>query len=71
MLLASGLTFLVGIQMIINVGVVVGLLPTKGLALPFFSYGGSALLVNLMVVGLLISIARHGVLRARPKDRHV
>jgi len=42
-------------------------LPTKGLALPFLSYGGSALLTNLMVVGVLISVDRRGVMRARPR----
>ena len=67
MLLAAGLTFLTGFQMILNVGIVMGLLPTKGMALPFISYGGSALLVNLMVVGLLISIARQGVMRSKPR----
>ena len=67
MLLASGLTFLTGFQMILNVGIVLGLLPTKGMALPFLSYGGSALLVNLMVVGILMSIARQGVMRSRPR----
>jgi len=67
MLLAAGLTFLIGGQMVMNVGIVMGLLPTKGMALPFLSYGGSALLVNLMAVGILISIARQGVLRSRPR----
>lgn len=67
-LLASGLTFLLGIQMVLNVGVVLGLLPTKGMTLPFVSYGGSSLLSSLMAVGLLISISREGVLRAGPRD---
>ncbi len=65
--LACGLTFLVGMQMVINVAISLGLLPTKGMALPFLSYGGSSLLATLMAVGLLISIARHGVLRSRPR----
>ena len=63
-LIAAGLTFLVGLQMLVNVGVVLGLLPTKGLALPFLSYGGSALLVNLLVVGVLMSVSRQGVMRS-------
>jgi len=67
MLLAAGLTFLIGIQMIMNVGIVFGLLPTKGMALPFLSYGGSALLVTLMAVGILINISRQGVMRSRPR----
>ncbi len=66
-LAAAGLTFLVGIQVVVNVGVVLGLLPTKGLALPFLSYGGSSLLTNLMAVGILISVDRRGVMRARPR----
>ena len=66
-LAAAGLTFLVGMQVMVNVGVVLGLLPTKGLALPFLSYGGSALLTNLMAVGILISVDRRGVMRARPR----
>ena len=65
--LACGLTFLVGLQMAVNVGISLGLLPTKGMALPFLSYGGSSLLTTLMAVGLLISIARHGVMRSRPR----
>lgn len=66
-LLAAGLTFLIGIQFLLNVAVVLGLLPTKGMVLPFLSYGGSALVVNLMAVGILCSIATHGVLRPNPR----
>jgi cell division protein FtsW len=65
--LACGLTFLVGLQMAVNVGIALGMLPTKGMALPFLSYGGSSLLTTLIAVGLLISIARHGVMRSRPR----
>ncbi len=64
LLLACGLTFLIGIQMVMNVGIVIGMLPTKGMTLPFVSYGGSALMVTLAAVGLLISVARQGVLRS-------
>jgi len=66
-LAAAGLTFLVGMQVLVNVAVVLGLVPTKGMALPFLSYGGSALLTNLMAVGVLISVDRRGVLRAPPR----
>jgi cell division protein FtsW len=59
MLLASGITFLIALQVFINVGVVTGALPNKGLALPFLSYGGSNLVVMLGCVGLLISVGRH------------
>ncbi|MDB6109754.1 MAG: Cell cycle protein [Pedosphaera sp.] len=58
MLLGSGITFLIGLQAFINIGVVTSALPNKGLPLPFISYGGSNLLMMLISVGLLISIAR-------------
>jgi cell division protein FtsW len=57
-LLAFGLTFLLTCQAAMNVGVVLGLLPTKGLALPFVSYGGSALLASGISAGLLLGISR-------------
>jgi cell division protein FtsW len=65
--LACGLTFLIGNQMAMNVAIALGLLPTKGMALPFLSYGGSSLLATMMGVGLLLSIARQGVMRSRPR----
>ena len=58
MLLAAGITLALGLQGFVNMSVVLGLLPTKGLTLPFISYGGSALLVDLIAVGVLLSIAR-------------
>lgn len=59
LLIGTGITFLIGLQAFVNLGVVTGLLPNKGLPLPFISYGGSNLLLMLGCVGLLLSIARH------------
>jgi cell division protein FtsW len=56
--LALGLTLMIGLPALINMGVVSGILPTKGLSLPFLSYGGSGLLVNLLAVGILLNISR-------------
>ena len=55
--LALGLTLIIGLQAFMNMAVVTGLLPTKGLALPFFSYGGSAMLVNFACMGILMNVA--------------
>jgi len=60
-LMALGFTLMTTVQAAINVGVVTGCLPTKGLALPFISYGGSSLIVSMMCVGVLVNIARQGV----------
>ncbi|MFH1723351.1 MAG: putative lipid II flippase FtsW [Elusimicrobiota bacterium] len=58
-LLACGLTFLICLQAFFNIAMSIGLLPTKGLPLPFFSYGGSSMLVTLAAVGILLNISRH------------
>lgn len=56
--LCIGLSMMIAFQALVNFMVVVGLLPTKGLPLPFISYGGSALLVNMAAVGMLLNISR-------------
>ena len=57
-LLAAVLTFLISIQAFLNLGIVSGLLPSKGMTLPFFSQGGSSLMVNVTIVFLLLDISR-------------
>ena len=57
-LVATGITVMISVYAVINIGVVTGMLPTTGLPLPFISYGGSALLWNLIGIGILVSIAR-------------
>jgi len=56
--LALGLTLMVVIQALVNMGVAVGVLPNKGLPMPFVSYGGSSLLINLLAVGVLVNISK-------------
>ena len=55
--LALGLTLVIGLPAAINMGVVSGILPTKGLSLPFLSYGGSSLIASLLAVGILLNIS--------------
>lgn len=57
--LAAGLITLIAVQTILNLGVVTNLLPSTGVALPFFSYGGTALAVNLGEMGIVLSISRY------------
>ena len=56
--LALGISLMLAIQVIVNMGVVMALLPTKGLALPFVSYGGSSLVINLIGMGILMNISK-------------
>ncbi len=58
-LLAAGITFMIGIQVLINIGVVTGSLPVTGLNLPLISAGGSSLFFNLCSIGILLNISRH------------
>ena len=60
MLLATGITAWFVLQAVVNLGAVVGLLPITGVPLPFVSYGGTSLVVNLLAMGVLLSVAREG-----------
>ncbi len=55
--LAVGLTVAMGLQIVVNMGVALGLLPTKGLTLPLLSYGGTSLLINMASIGILMNIS--------------
>jgi cell division protein FtsW len=57
--LALGLTVMLATQTVVNIGVVTGALPTKGLPLPFISFGGSALLMTMFSTGVLLNISQH------------
>jgi cell division protein FtsW len=66
--LASGITSMILLQAIMNIAVVVGFLPTKGLPLPFVSLGGSSLVVMLAAIGLLLGISARTVMPKAPPD---
>lgn len=57
--LSTGIVVMMGLQAVVNIGVSIGALPTKGLPLPFVSYGGSALISNMIALGLLLNISRY------------
>ncbi len=57
--LALGIALMISLQAVINMGVVLGLLPTKGLTLPFVSYGGSSLVANFIGLGILLRLSTH------------
>jgi len=56
--LCIGIMIMLSLQIVVNIGVSIGAFPTKGLPLPFISYGGSALIFNMMAVGLLLNVSR-------------
>ncbi len=67
--LALGITMMVALQAFINMSVVLGLVPTKGIPLPFLSYGGSSFLIMLASVGILMNVSQHGNLNGERKWR--
>lgn len=58
--LAIGLTMMIVVQAFVNMSVVLGLAPTKGIPMPLVSFGGSSLLINLLAIGVLLNISQHG-----------
>ena len=70
-MVAFGIATWFGVQAVINVGVAVGALPTKGIPLPFVSYGGTAMVVSLLSVGILLAISRTVPTAARPTGGQV
>jgi cell division protein FtsW len=60
------MTLFIGLQAFTNLAVAMGLLPNKGLALPFVSYGGSSLIVNAAAAGIILNVSRFGV--STPKE---
>jgi cell division protein FtsW len=59
--LAIGVTAMIVLQAFVNISVVLGLLPTKGMPLPFVSAGGSSLLMNFIGVGVLLNVSQHAI----------
>lgn len=73
-LTVAGLVTLLGLQVFLNIGVVSNFLPSTGISLPFFSYGGTALLVNLGEMGIILGVSRQNtnqIMTRRKKPKHV
>ncbi len=68
-LLAGGITFWIGVEAFVNMSVLLGMLPFAGNALPFFSFGGSSLLVTMAGIGLLLNVSRQA--KSKPKRAYV
>ena len=59
-LIATGITALIAVQVIINISVATNTMPNTGIALPFISFGGTSLVILMMAVGILINVSRYG-----------
>jgi cell division protein FtsW len=66
-LIATGIVVMIGLQALVNIMVVTNTIPVTGMPLPFFSYGGSAMIADLMAIGILLSISRHA--KKEERDR--
>ncbi|HOW89092.1 MAG TPA: FtsW/RodA/SpoVE family cell cycle protein, partial [Elusimicrobiales bacterium] len=58
-LAALGLTLTISLQAFFNIAMTIGLIPTKGIPLPFFSYGGSSILATMIGAGIILSVSAH------------
>ena len=61
MLVCVGITFQIGLQAILNIAVATNAMPNTGISLPFFSYGGTALMMQLAEVGVILNISRQSI----------
>ena len=66
-LLVLGISLQVGLQTILNILVVTDLMPNTGISLPFFSYGGTALVMQLVEMGIVLAVSRSGDRKKRAK----
>ena len=64
-ILAVGLTFSIGFQAFLNMSVASSFLPTTGVPLPFISYGGSSLIVSMIMIGILLNISKKRIMKIR------
>lgn len=67
-LIAFGITFSIGLQAFINIGVATGVFPVTGVTLPLISYGGSSVIVTMMMIGILLNISRKRIRRIEPVE---
>ncbi len=68
-LLAIGLSFQVGLQAALNIAVVTDMFPNTGISLPFFSYGGTSLVMLIVEMGIVLSISRSAAMKKLPEEK--